>query len=127
MLTISQLIKKKRKKKIKVIRLKALKGSPFRKGVCVKVYITKPKKPNSANRKVAKIKLSSKSSIIAAIPGNGHNLMQYSTVLVRGGRAPDLPGVKYKIIRGKFDFISAEFLNRNKKRSKFGKKRGIKV
>lgn len=120
MSTINQLIKKPRVPKKKKVSLKALKGSPMRKGVCLKVFTTTPKKPNSAIRKIAKVTLSSGRSILVTIPGCGHNLIQYSVVLVRGGRAPDVPGVKYKMIKNKYDFNHKEDFLRKKRRSKFG-------
>jgi len=99
----------------------ALKGNPQKKGVCVKIFIRSPKKPNSANRKVAKIKLSNGTRIEAYIPGEGHTLQQYSVVLMRGGRVPDLPGVKYHLIRGKLDFKGVK--NRKTSRSSYGVKK----
>lgn len=99
-----------------------LKGRPHLRAVCLKVYTTKPKKPNSAIRKIAKVRLSTKRNTIIYIPGQGHNLQQHSQVLVRGGRAPDLPGVHYRAIRGKFDFTTNETFERRKRRSKFGLK-----
>ena len=123
MITFNQLIKKNsRKKKKRSNRLNALKGKPMAKGVCQKVYTVSPKKPNSADRKVAKVYLSTKRSIIAYIPGIGHNLMRYSTVMVRAGRTKDLIGLKYKIMRGKFD-LGEESFGRINKRSKFGLKK----
>jgi small subunit ribosomal protein S12 len=97
-----------------------LQGRPHLRGVCLKVYTTKPKKPNSAIRKIAKLKLSTGKNIIAYIPGQGHNLQEHSVVLIRGGRVKDLPGVHYHIIRGKYDFTSRENFQRFKRRSKFG-------
>jgi small subunit ribosomal protein S12 len=99
-------------------RSSALQKSPQKKGLCLKVYITTPKKPNSAKRKVAKILLSNKKKIIAYIPGIGHNLQQYAHVLVRGGRVPDLPGLNYILIRGKYDLQG--ILARRKGRSRYG-------
>jgi len=99
-----------------------MKGRPQLKGVCLKVYTTKPKKPNSAIRKVAKVRLSIGKSVIAYIPGQGHNLQEHSVVLIRGGRVKDLPGVQYHIIRGKYDFTSTETFARSNRRSKFGVK-----
>ena len=96
-------------------------GSPQRKGVCLRVMIRSPKKPNSANRKVAKIRLTSGKIIIAYIPGEGHNLQEHGTVLVRGGRVKDLAGVKYKCIRGKYDLVGVK--NRKSSRSKYGTKK----
>lgn len=98
----------------------ALHGCPQKKGVCSKVRIMKPKKPNSAQRKVARIRLSTGRQVTAAIPGQGHNLQQYSVVLVRGGRVRDLPGVRYKIIRGVYD--ATPVAKRANRRSKFGTK-----
>jgi small subunit ribosomal protein S12 len=119
--TLNQLIKKGRKDKRRRNRVAALQGQPQKKGVCTKVYTTKPKKPNSAIRKVAKVRLSTGKSIISYIPGEGHNLQEHSVVLVRGGRVKDLPGVKFKIIRGKFDLLGV--LNRKKNRSLYGAKK----
>lgn len=116
--TINQLIRKSRKKKIVKICVPALKGCPQLKGVCLKVFTKTPKKPNSAIRKVARVKLSSRSVVTAYIPGEGHFLQEYSAVLVRGGRVKDLPGVKYHLIRGCFDFNGLE--KRKTSRSKYG-------
>lgn len=122
MLTLNQLLKKNsRSKKFKKNKAPALKGNPQRKGVCVKVFIRSPKKPNSANRKVVKIKLSQKERVEAYIPGEGHNLQEYSVVLMRGGRVKDLPGVKYHLIRGKYDFNGVK--GRKQARSKYGAKK----
>jgi small subunit ribosomal protein S12 len=120
MITIKQLSKNIRKTKNRK-RTPALRLSPQKKGVCRKVYMVSPKKPNSAVRKVAKIKLSNGIHVICYIPGIGHNLQMHSAVLIRGGRTQDLPGVKYKIIRGKFD--SEGVSNRKTARSKYGKKK----
>lgn len=112
------------KKKKKIGRsAKYLHGSPQLKGVCIKVYTTKPKKPNSAIRKVAKVKLSTRREKIVYIPGMGHNLQQHSLVMVRGGRVRDLPGVHHKIIRGKYDFTGSEVILRSNRRSKYGIKK----
>lgn len=120
--TINQLSKSLiRRKKIKYKKVPALNKCPQVKGVCLKVYTRTPKKPNSALRKVAKLKLSSRRKVESYIPGEGHNLRQYSVVLIRGGRVPDLPGVKYKIIRGKYDLLAVK--NRKKSRSKYGVKK----
>jgi small subunit ribosomal protein S12 len=100
----------------------ALKGSPQRRGVCTRVYTTTPKKPNSALRKVARIRLTSGIEVTAYIPGIGHNLQEHSIVLVRGGRVKDLPGVRYKVIRAALD--TAGVADRKKARSKYGAKRG---
>ena len=126
--TFNQLIKNPRINKKHKIKLKALDGCPFKRGVCLKVYTTKPKKPNSAIRKVAKIQLAkNKKRIIIAIPGIGHKLVEHSMVLVRGGRANDLPGVRYKAVRGKLDFVMEEKFPRKNKRSKYGKKKEKKI
>lgn len=111
-----------RKKKTTVTKTPALKECPQRKGVCVRVYTKKPKKPNSAFRKVAKVRLTNKNEIIAYIPGEGHNLQEHSVVMVRGGRVKDLPGVKYHIIRGMCDLQGIS--TRRQGRSKYGTKRG---
>jgi small subunit ribosomal protein S12 len=100
----------------------ALKGSPQRRGVCTRVYTTTPKKPNSALRKVARVRLSSGVEVTAYIPGEGHNLQEHSIVLVRGGRVKDLPGVRYKIIRGALDTQGVK--NRKQARSRYGAKKG---
>jgi small subunit ribosomal protein S12 len=121
MTTIQQLIIHKRKKKSNKRKAPALKGNPQKKGVCLKVYTQTPKKPNSAIRKIAKVRLTNKINVIAYIPGEGHNLQEHSVVLVRGGRVKDLPGVRYHLIRGKYDFQG--LLNRSQKRSKYGNKK----
>lgn len=119
--TINQLVKKGRKKpKVKRKSL-ALEKSPQKKGVCVVVRTITPKKPNSALRKVARVRLSTGKTVTAYIPGEGHNLQEHSIVLVRGGRVKDLPGVKYHIIRGALDAAGVE--DRKKARSKYGKKK----
>lgn len=119
--TINQLLKHSRKKKRKLLKTPDLKKNPFKKGVCLKVYTKKPKKPNSALRKLARVKLSNKKEVTAYIPGEGHNLQEYSVVLVRGGRVQDMPGVKYHLVRGIYDF--ERLLTRRKKRSKYGTKK----
>jgi len=124
MASILQLCNSLRKKKKKINKTPALKQNPQRKGVCVKIFIRTPKKPNSACRKVAKIKLSDGKKVEAYIPGEGHTLQQYSVVLMRGGRVKDLPGVKYHLIRGKFDFKGVK--NRKTSRSSYGVKKTIK-
>jgi len=125
MTTINQLCKKNlRKKKIKNVKTPALKSNPQLKGVCVKVFIRTPKKPNSALRKVAKLKLSNGIKVESYIPGEGHNLQEYSVVLMRGGRVPDLPGVKYHTVRGKYDFQGVK--NRKNARSRYGTKKATK-
>ena len=119
--TINQLcIKKARKQKVLKTKTPALNKNPQKKGVCLKVYTRTPKKPNSALRKVTKIKLSNGSKVEAYIPGVGHNLRQYSVVLMKGGRVADLPGVKYHLIRGKFDFQGVK--GRKTSRSLYGTK-----
>jgi len=132
--TLHQLVKKNRKpiiKKSKAVGLSfsfnAIKNrprkyaSPFKKGVCLKVFTTTPKKPNSALRKVARVKLSNGMEVTAYIPGEGHNLQEHSIVLVRGGRVKDLPGVRYHIVRGKYDVAGVE--DRKQQRSKYGAKK----
>ena len=119
--TIQQLVRKGRSRIIKKTKAPALKGSPQRRGVCVRVYTTTPKKPNSALRKVARVRLTSKVEVTAYIPGIGHNLQEHSVVLVRGGRVTDLPGVRYHVIRGTLD--TAGTRNRKQGRSKYGAKR----
>lgn len=119
--TIQQLIRFGRTKKTKKSKTLALKGSPLRRGVCTRVYTTTPKKPNSALRKVARVRLSSGIEVTAYIPGEGHNLQEHSIVLVRGGRVKDLPGVRYHLVRGALD--SAGVDGRRQRRSKYGAKR----
>ena len=121
MATINQLIRLGRTKKKRKSKSPALLGCPQRRGVCTRVYTTTPKKPNSALRKVARVKLSSKIEVTAYIGGEGHNLQEHSIVLVRGGRVKDLPGVKYHIVRGKYDTTGVA--GRKKARSKYGVKR----
>ena len=118
--TINQLCNFSRKKKIKKNKTPSLSFTPQKKGICVKIYNRTPKKPNSALRKVAKIKLSNGKKVEAYIPGEKHNLQEFSVVLMRGGRVPDLPGVKYHLIRGKYDFNGVK--NRKTSRSKYGTK-----
>ncbi len=121
MSTLNQLtFTKKRIPKKSKVQSTALKGCPQRRGVCNKITTMSPKKPNSAIRKIAKIRLSSGRKITAYIPGQGHNLQEYSSVLVRGGRAPDLPGVRYRLIRGVLDFTWKERFSRKNSRSKYG-------
>lgn len=119
--TIQQLVRKSRKEKRQKSKSPALQGCPQRRGVCIRVYTTTPKKPNSALRKVAKVRLTNGREVIAYIPGEGHNLQEHSIVLVRGGRVKDLPGVKYHIVRGALDAAGVE--DRRKSRSKYGTKR----
>jgi len=121
MVTIRQIIRRKRKTITKKYKANALQGNPQKKGVCIKVYTTTPRKPNSAIRKVARVKLTNQRIITAYIPGEGHNLQRHSTVLVRGGNTKDLPGVKHKIIRGKLDLLGLS--NRKNARSKYGTKK----
>ena len=119
--TISQLVRKGRQDKIGKTKTPALKGSPQRRGVCTRVYTTTPKKPNSALRKVARVRITGSIEITAYIPGEGHNLQEHSVVLVRGGRVKDLPGVRYKVVRGTLD--AAGVSDRKKARSQYGVKR----
>ncbi len=119
--TINQLVRKGREKKVKRSKAPALQGNPQKRGVCVRVFTTTPKKPNSALRKVARVRLSNGIEVTAYIPGIGHNLQEHSVVLVRGGRVKDLPGVRYKIIRGALDAAGVE--GRRQSRSKYGTKR----
>ena len=119
--TIQQLIRKGRAKVAYKSKSGALDRCPQRRGVCIRVYTTTPKKPNSALRKVAKIRLTNKEEIIAYVPGEGHNLQEHSIVLVRGGRVKDLPGVRYHIIRGALDTAGVD--KRKQGRSKYGAKR----
>jgi small subunit ribosomal protein S12 len=118
--TYNQLCRKKRKNKIKHIKTPALEGCPQKKGICIKLVVRAPKKPNSALRKLVKLKLPNNKKVYAYIPGEGHSLQQYSTVLMRGGRVKDLPGVKYHLIRGKFDLLGLK--KRKTSRSKYGTK-----
>lgn len=135
--TVNQLIKSPRKNKPKKSKTPALRrgfnflknkpvkfinGRPFLRGVCVKVTTVTPKKPNSALRKIARVRLTSGQEVTAYIPGIGHNLQEHSVVLIRGGRVKDLPGVRYHVIRGKFDTAAVE--NRKQGRSKYGSKKG---
>ena len=119
--TISQLLRKPRVKPVARNKVPALEGQPLKRGVCLKVYTTTPKKPNSALRKVARVRLSNGFEVTAYIPGEGHNLQEHSVVLLRGGRVKDLPGVRYHILRGNLDTqgISA----RRKRRSLYGAKK----
>jgi small subunit ribosomal protein S12 len=119
--TIAQLVRKGRQSKRKKTSTKALAGSPQRRGVCVRVYTTTPRKPNSALRKVARVRLTSQMEVTAYIPGVGHNLQEHSIVLVRGGKVRDLPGVRYQVIRGALDTQGVR--NRQQARSRYGAKR----
>ena len=120
--TINQLVKYGREKIVSKKKTPALAGSPQRRGVCVRVYTVTPKKPNSALRKVARVKLTSGAEVTSYIPGVGHNLQEHSMVLIRGGRVRDLPGVRYHIIRGTLDTAGVE--GRKQGRSKYGAKLG---
>ena len=119
--TINQLVRRARRAVERKGKTPALKQNPFRRGVCTRVYTTTPKKPNSALRKVAKVRLVNGFEVIAYIPGEGHNLQEHSIVLVRGGRVKDLPGVRYKIIRGTLD--TAGVRDRKQARSRYGAKK----
>lgn len=119
MVTNNQLSKQSRTAKSRRFKAPAFKGSPQKKGVCIKVTTTKPKKPNSAIRKIAKVKLVNGNFLIGYIPGQGHNLHEHSVVFVRGGRVKDLPGVRYHLIRGKYDFTWKESIKRIHGRSKY--------
>ena len=120
--TIQQLVRKGRHSQRSEVSTAALKGSPQRRGVCTRVYTTTPKKPNSALRKVARVRLTTGIEVSAYIPGEGHNLQEHSMVLVRGGRVKDLPGVRYKIIRGALDTQGVK--DRKQARSRYGAKKG---
>jgi small subunit ribosomal protein S12 len=119
--TINQLVNKGRQKVKKKIKTPALKGCPQRRGVCIRVYTSTPKKPNSALRKVARVRLTNGVEVTSYIPGIGHNLQEHSVVLIRGGRVKDLPGIRYHIIRGTLDSAGVE--DRRRGRSKYGAKR----
>ena len=119
--TIQQLVRKGRQAPTHKTKAPALRGSPQRRGVCVRVYTTTPKKPNSALRKVARVRLTTKVEVTAYIPGIGHNLQEHSVVLIRGGRVKDLPGVRYHIVRGSLDTQGVK--DRKQSRSKYGAKR----
>jgi len=119
--TVNQLIRKPRQNKPVRNKVPALKGCPQRRGVCTRVYTTTPKKPNSALRKVARVRLTNGMEVTSYIPGEGHNLQEHSTVLIRGGRVKDLPGVRYHIIRGTLDTQGVD--SRRQGRSKYGAKR----
>ena len=121
MATINQLVRKPRKRKVTKSGVPALQACPQRRGVCTRVYTTTPKKPNSALRKVARVRLVNGMEVTAYIPGEGHNLQEHSTVMIRGGRVKDLPGVRYHIIRGTLDTQGVS--NRRQGRSKYGVKR----
>ena len=122
MVTLQQILKKPRKNKTKSLNKSiALMKNPQKKGICLRVFTRKPKKPNSAQRKIAKVILSNKNIVDVFIPGEGHSLQKHSVILVRGGRTKDLPGVKYKCIRGVFD--ASPVFNRKRGRSKYGVKK----
>ncbi|MDR1497681.1 MAG: 30S ribosomal protein S12 [Puniceicoccales bacterium] len=123
--TINQLVRKPRTKPITKSKSPALNSSPFKRGVCVQVMIRTPKKPNSAQRKVAKVRLTNGQEVISYIPDEGHKLQEHSVVLVRGGRVKDLPGVRYHIVRGTLDCQGVE--KRRRSRSKYGVKRPRKA
>ncbi|MCC3862627.1 30S ribosomal protein S12 [Pseudemcibacter aquimaris] len=119
--TINQLVRKPRKKPVASNKVPALKGCPQKRGVCTRVYTTTPKKPNSALRKVARVRLTNGFEVTSYIPGEGHNLQEHSVVLIRGGRVKDLPGVRYHVLRGVLD--TQGIADRRQGRSKYGAKR----
>jgi len=119
--TIQQLVRKGRKQIVETSKSKALDSCPQRRGVCVRVYTTTPKKPNSAMRKVARVRLTNGKEVNAYIPGEGHNLQEHSIALIRGGRVKDLPGVRYHVVRGALDASGVD--DRKQRRSKYGTKR----
>ncbi len=119
--TIQQLVRKGRNKQVEKSKSPALNACPQRRGVCVRVYTTTPKKPNSAMRKVARVRLTNGKEVNAYIPGEGHNLQEHSIVLVRGGRVKDLPGVRYHLVRGALDASGVD--GRTQRRSKYGTKK----
>ena len=121
MATVNQLVRKPRKRKVSKTDVPALKGSPQRRGVCTRVYTTTPKKPNSALRKVCKVRLTSGFEVISYIGGEGHNLQEHSVVLIRGGSVKDLPGVRYHTVRGTLDTAGVD--DRKQRRSKYGAKK----
>ena len=120
--TVNQLVRKGRRRRVRRSKSAALSGSPQKRGVCTRVFTRTPKKPNSALRKVARVRLANGQHVTAYIPGEGHNLQEHSMVLVRGGRVKDLPGVRYHIIRGTLDAAGVE--GRRRGRSLYGTKRG---
>lgn len=122
--TNSQLLKKKRQPKLRKVKTPALVGNPQKRGVCIRVYTTTPKKPNSALRKVARVRLVNGMEVTAYIPGEGHNLQEHSVVVIQGGRVKDLPGVRYHIIRGSLDTEGVK--NRKQARSRYGAKSSTK-
>ncbi len=119
--TINQLVRKPRKRTVNKTNSPALANCSQKRGVCVRVYTTTPKKPNSALRKVARVRLTNKYEVIAYIPGEGHNLQEHSVVLIRGGRVKDLPGVRYKVVRGSLDTQGVQ--DRKRSRSRYGVKK----
>jgi|TARA_X000000950_G_C13611640_1_gene535598 small subunit ribosomal protein S12 len=119
--TVNQVLRKGRRRKVKRNNVPALEANPQKRGVCVRVYTTTPKKPNSALRKVARVRLTNGFEVTAYIGGEGHNLQEHSVVLIRGGRVKDLPGVRYHIVRGSLDTSGVE--GRGQRRSKYGTKR----
>ena len=121
MATVNQLVRKPRKRKVVKTDVPALKGSPQRRGVCTRVYTTTPKKPNSALRKVCKVRLTSGFEVISYIGGEGHNLQEHSVVMIRGGRVKGLPGVRYHTVRGTLDTSGVD--DRKQRRSKYGAKK----
>ena len=121
MATINQLVRKPRTRKVEKSNVPALAACPQRRGVCTRVYTTTPKKPNSAMRKVARVRLTNGFEVTSYIGGEGHNLQEHSVVLIRGGRVKDLPGVRYHVVRGSLDTSGVE--NRKQRRSKYGAKR----
>ena len=121
MATVNQLVRKPRKRKVVKSDTPALQGSPQRRGVCTRVYTATPKKPNSALRKVCKVRLTSGYEVISYIGGEGHNLQEHSVVLIRGGRVKDLPGVRYHTVRGSLDTAGVD--DRKQRRSKYGAKK----
>lgn len=123
--TIQQLIRNSRKQKAKPKKSIALIKCPQKRGICIRAYVVTPKKPNSAFRKVVRVKLTSRFEITAKIPGEGHNLQEHSIVLIRGGRIKDLPGVRYQVIRGALDSIGVK--NRKQGRSKYGTKKPLDI
>ena len=119
--TLNQLVRRGRKRQLSKTASPALKGAPQKRGVCTRVYTSTPKKPNSAPRKVARVRLTNGMEVTCYIPGEGHNLQEHSIVLIRGGRVKDLPGVRYHIIRGTLDAVGVQ--GRKRGRSKYGAKR----
>ena len=119
--TINQLCNTKRVSNVRRNKVPALQSNPQKKGICLKIFLRTPKKPNSALRKLARLKLTNGKKVTAYVPGEGHKLQEYSTVLIRGGRVKDLPGIKYHLVRGKLDFLGLK--NRKTSRSKYGTKK----